>query len=361
MSQAIPDFTVQKTATPKPKPDPNTLKFGQTFTDHMFIMEYSDERGWHDGRVVPYAPLSLDPAAAVLHYGQEMFEGLKAYRAPDGRVLLFRPYMNAERARRSNERMCMPELDVELFVGAVRALVDIERDWIPEKEGTSLYIRPFMFADEAFLGVHAAHHYKFIIICSPVGPYYDAPGGGIHPTGIYVTRDYVRAAPGGTGFAKVGGNYAGSLKAQTEAAARGCEQVLWLDAVERRYVEEIGTSNAFFVINGTVITAPLHGTILPGITRDSVIQLLKSWGIPVAERRLTIDEVFTAGKDGRLSEIFATGTAAVISPVGRLVSSDETLSIGNERVGELAQRLYDALYGIQTGKLPDDRGWTLTV
>ncbi|MDR1065699.1 MAG: branched-chain amino acid aminotransferase [Oscillospiraceae bacterium] len=354
-------FTVQKTPAPKPKPDPNTLKFGQTFSDHMFIMEYSDGKGWHDGRIVPYGPLSLDPAAAVLHYGQEMFEGLKAYRAPDGRVLLFRPYKNAERARASNERMCMPDIDAELFVGAIKALVDVERDWIPEKEGTSLYIRPFMFADEPFLGVHAAHHFKFVIICSPVGPYYDTPGGGIAPTSIYVEREYVRAAPGGTGFAKVGGNYGGSLKAQAAAAARGCEQVLWLDAVERRYVEEIGTSNAFFVIGGEVITAPLHGTILPGVTRDSVIHLLKSWDIPVSERRLTIDDVFAAGNDGRLSEIFASGTAAVISPVGKLVSADGAIAVGGGSVGPLAQRLYDALYGVQTGRLTDGFGWTVTV
>jgi branched-chain amino acid aminotransferase len=354
-------FTVQKTPAPKPKPDPNTLKFGQTFSDHMFIMEYSDGKGWHDGRIVPYGPLSLDPAAAVLHYGQEMFEGLKAYRAPDGRVLLFRPYKNAERARASNERMCMPDIDTELFVSAIKALVDVERDWIPEKEGTSLYIRPFMFADEPFLGVHAAHHFKFVIICSPVGPYYDTPGGGIAPTSIYVEREYVRAAPGGTGFAKVGGNYGGSLKAQAAAAARGCEQVLWLDAVERRYVEEIGTSNAFFVIGDEVITAPLHGTILPGVTRDSVIHLLKSWDIPVSERRLTIDDVFAAGNDGRLSEIFASGTAAVISPVGKLVSADEALAVGGGSVGPLAQRLYDALYGVQTGRLTDSFGWTVTV
>ncbi|MDR1328448.1 MAG: branched-chain amino acid aminotransferase [Oscillospiraceae bacterium] len=354
-------FTIQKTQAPKPKPDPNTLKFGQTFSDHMFIMDYADGKGWHDGRIVPYGPLSLDPASAVLHYGQEMFEGLKAYRAPDGRVLLFRPYKNAERARASNERMCMPDIDAELFVGAIKALVDVERDWIPEKEGTSLYIRPFMFADEPFLGVHAAHHFKFVIICSPVGPYYDTPGGGIAPTSIYVEREYVRAAPGGTGFAKVGGNYGGSLKAQAAASARGCEQVLWLDAVERRYVEEIGTSNAFFVIGDEVITAPLHGTILPGVTRDSVIHLLKSWDIPVSERRLTIDDVFAAGRDGRLGEIFASGTAAVISPVGKLVSADGALAVGGGSVGPLAQRLYDALYGVQTGRLTDGFGWTVTV
>jgi branched-chain amino acid aminotransferase len=354
-------FEVTRNPSPKPKPNPDTLKFGQTFTDHMFLMEYTEGVGWHDGRVCPYGPISLDPAAAVLHYGQEMFEGMKAYRAPDGRVLLFRPYMNAERARNSNRRICMPDIDPELFVGAIKALVDVERDWIPEKEGTSLYIRPFMFADEPFLGVHPASHYLFVIICSPVGSYYSAPGGGLAPTSIYVEREYVRAAPGGTGFAKIGGNYAGSLAAQSAAAKLGCEQVLWLDAVERRYVEEIGTSNAFFVIDGEVVTAPLLGTVLPGVTRDSVIALLKSWNIPVAERRLAIDDVFAAGRDGRLSEVFASGTAAVISPVGKLVSADGALTVGGGAVGPLAQRLYDALYGLQTGRLPDDMKWTVTV
>jgi branched-chain amino acid aminotransferase len=355
------EFKFEKTLNPKPKPNPNTLKFGQTFTDHMFIMEYSADAGWHNGRVVPYGPLSLDPAASVLHYGQEMFEGLKAYRAPDGRVLLFRPYKNAERARSSNNRLCMPDIDPDLFVGAIRALVDVERDWIPQKDGTSLYIRPFIFADEPFLGVHAARHYLFVIICSPVGPYYDAPGGGLTPTSIFVEQEYVRAAPGGTGFVKVGGNYAAALKAQTQAADKGCEQVLWLDAIEHRYVEEIGTSNAFFVISGEVITAPLLGSILPGVTRASVIELIKRWGATVSERRLPITDVLAAAETGTLGEIFASGTAAVISPVGRLVFKNSSLTVGDGGVGPLAQRLYDELSGIQTGKLADELGWTLTV
>jgi branched-chain amino acid aminotransferase len=355
------NFKITKTTTPKPKPDPNTLKFGQTFTDHMFIMEYTEGKGWHDGEIVPYAPISLDPAAAVLHYGQEMFEGMKAYRTPDRRVVLFRPYMNAERGRKTNDRMCMPDYDPEMFVEAVKTLVDVERDWIPEKEGTSLYIRPFMFADEAFLGVHAAHHYKFIIICSPVGPYYDTPDGGLLATSIFVEETYVRSVQGGTGFAKIGGNYAASLKAQTNAAAKGCEQVLWLDAIEHKYVEEIGTSNAFFVIDGEVITAPLLGTILPGVTRDSVIALLKSWGLPVSERRLLIDDVRKAAADGRLNEVFASGTAAVISPVGRLVFKDSDFAINNGETGALAQRLYTELYSLQTGKKPDTLNWIVEV
>ena len=351
-------FPVTRTTTPKEKPDPNTLKFGQKFTDHMFVMEYTEGKGWHDGAIVPYAPIELDPAAAVLHYGQEMFEGMKAYRTREGKVLLFRPYMNAERGRKTNERMMMPDYDPEMFVAAVKALVAVEAEWIPEKEGTSLYIRPFIFADEAFLGVHAAHHYKFVIICSPVGPYYDTPDGGLLATSIFVEEEYVRAVQGGTGFAKIGGNYAASLKAQANAAAKGCEQVLWLDAIEHKYVEEIGTSNAFFVIDGEVITAPLLGTILPGVTRDSVIHLLKSWGVPVNERRLLIEDVRKAAADGRLNEVFASGTAAVISPVGKLMFKDSEFAINNGEIGGIAQRLYDELYGLQTGKVADTLGWT---
>ncbi|MCL1835586.1 MAG: branched-chain amino acid aminotransferase [Oscillospiraceae bacterium] len=354
-------FDIQRTATPRVKPNPDKLLFGRAFSDHMFIMDYETGKGWHDGKIVPYGPLSLDPAAAVFHYGQEMFEGMKAYRTKDGRVLLFRPYMNAERARKSNERMCMPDFEPDLFVDAVRTLVDVERDWIPEKPGTSLYIRPFMIADDPFLGVHVASHYLFIVICSPVGAYYNTPGGGLAPTSIYVEDEYVRAAAGGVGFAKVGGNYGASLKAQTRANSMGCEQVLWLDAVEHSYVEEIGTSNAFFVIDDEVITAPLAGTILPGVTRDSVIALLKKWGITISERRLRIGDITEAAKQGRLKEAFASGTAAVISPVGKLVFKDKELSVGDGGVGKLAQQLYETLYGIQTGDAADDMGWTIEV
>ena len=355
------DFLIEKTTAPKIKPDPDTLKFGQTFSDHMFVMEYEEGKGWYDGRILPYGPLTLDPAAAVFHYGQEMFEGMKAYRTPDGRVQLFRPYKNADRVRASNERMCMPDIEPELFVSAIKALVDVERDWIPEKRGTSLYIRPFIIADDPFLGVHPASHYIFVIICSPVGPYYDTPGGGLAPTNIYVEDEFVRAAVGGVGFAKVGGNYAASLKAQRRANSLGCEQVLWLDAIEHSYVEEIGTSNAFFMIDDEVITAPLLGTILPGVTRASVIELLKLWGFKISERRLRIGDVVKAAEDGRLQEVFASGTAAVISPVGKLVFKDSALTIKDGGVGELAKRLYDTLYGIQTGTVADEMGWTVEV
>ena len=354
-------FDIQKTATPKPKPDPNTLKFGMEFSDHMFVMDYVTGKGWHNGRIVPYGPISLDPAASVFHYGQEVFEGMKAYRTADGRVQLFRPYMNAQRMNASNERMCMPVIEPDLFVEAIRAIVDIERDWIPEKAGTSLYIRPFIFADDAFIGVHAANRYKFVIICSPVGAYYDTPGGGLVPTCIFVEEGYVRAAVGGVGFTKAGGNYAASLKAQNLAAERGCEQVLWLDAIEHSFVEEIGTSNAFFVIDDEVITSPLIGTILPGVTRDSVITLLKKWNVKVSERRLRIDDVRKAAENGSLKEVFASGTAAVISPVGSLMFKDSSLAIGEGEVGELAKRLYDTLYGIQTGSIADDMGWIVQV
>jgi len=355
------NFSIQKTAAPKEKPDPNTLKFGKEFTDHMFVMEYETGKGWHDGRIVPYGPLTIDPAAAVFHYGQEMFEGMKAYLTADGRVQLFRPYMNAKRAQDSNERMCMPVIEPDLFVDAIKALVDLERDWIPKKAGTSLYIRPFVIADDPFLGVQAANHYKFIIILSPVGPYYDIPGGGMAPTSIYVEDEYVRAPLGGVGFAKVGGNYGASLKAQERAQSMGCAQVLWLDSVEHSYVEEIGTSNAFFMIGDEVITAPLLGTILPGVTRASVIELLKKWGVKISERRLRIGDVIKAAEEGNLKEIFASGTAAVISPVGELKFKDFNITIGDGGVGALAQKLYDTLYGIQTGTLADDMGWTVEI
>lgn len=355
------EFKLTRTTTPKEKPNPDTLRFGKVFTDHMLMMDWAPDKGWHDGRIVPYGPIPLDPASCVLHYSQQMFEGLKAYKTEDGKILLFRPDMNAKRTNKTNERMCIPELPEDLFIEAVKAIVDVERDWIPAKPGTSLYIRPFIFADEAFLGVHVSNHYKFCIILSPVGPYYASSNGGLTANSIFVEQHYVRAVPGGTGFAKVGGNYAGSLIAQQKAAEKGCEQVLWLDSIEHDYVEEIGTSNAFFVIDGEVITAPLAGTILPGITRDSVLALLRKWGMNVSERRLKISEVLKAGEEGRLQEVFATGTAAVISPVGKLVFEDKTFTVGNGGVGDLANKLYATLYGIQTGKVEDDMGWTVSL
>lgn len=351
-------FSVTKTSNPKTKPDVNNLSFGTVFTDHMFLMNYHKDRGWHNGRIVPYGPLSLDPASSVFHYAQEMFEGMKAYKAEDGRVLLFRPDMNDKRAISSCQRICIPPLEKGLLTEAVKALVNADRDWIPEKEGTSLYVRPFIIATEPFLGVRAAHDYLFIVILSPVGPYYKE---GLAPTRIYVEDHYVRSVPGGAGAVKMGGNYAVGLLSEFEAGQKSYSQVLWLDGIERKYVEEIGTSNAFFVIDGQVITPSLTGSILPGITRDSVLTLLKNWGIQVTERKLGIQEVYDAHTQGKLSEVFATGTAAVISPVGELCWQDKIMHINNGAIGQISQRLYDELTAIQLGKSDDPFGWVAEV
>jgi branched-chain amino acid aminotransferase len=350
------EIKITKNTNPKSKPDPSTLGFGDVFTDHMFLLDYDEGVGWHDARIVPYAPIALDPAASVLHYAQEMFEGLKTYKAQGGGVKLFRPDMNAKRTSRTNERLCIPPIDEEFYVDAIKALIDVDRDWVPDYPGTSLYIRPFIIATEPFLGVRPSNSYKFIIILSPVGPYYKT---GLAPTRIFVEDEYTRAAVGGMGSAKVGGNYAASLKAQMKAHALGYSQVLWLDGNERKYIEEIGTSNAFFAMRGEVWTAPLSGTILPGITRDSVIALLKDWGVSVREERFTISEVYGAYDAGELSEVFASGTAAVISPVGELRWKDRSIEIADGKIGSLSQRLYDEITGIQSGRLPDAHGWTV--
>jgi branched-chain amino acid aminotransferase len=354
-------FPVTKNENPKPKPDPNTLAFGKEFTDHMLVMDYDEGRGWHDGRIIPYGDILISPASSVLHYAQMMFEGMKAYKTADGRVLLFRPEMNARRLNRTNERGCMPQMDEELFLDAVKAIVREDADWVPSEPFTSLYVRPFIIADDPALGVKAAQHYRFMIILCPSGPYYAANRGKLSTTRIYVEDEYIRAAHGGTGYAKVGGNYAGSLRAAQNAHACGCNDVLWLDAHEHRYIEEVGSSNAFFVIGDEVLTAPLAGTILPGVTRDSVLTLLKEWGVPVSERKVSIDEVIAAAKSGELKEAFASGTAAVISPMGLLHYLGEEYTINERNVGPISQKLYDTITGIQTGKLPDTRGWTQRV
>jgi branched-chain amino acid aminotransferase len=347
-----------KTHEPKAKPNPDTLEFGTTFTDHMFLMDYDESAGWYDGRIVPYSSLHLDPAAAVLHYSQEIFEGLKAYKNKDGGIQLFRPDMNAKRMNMSADRICMPGIDEELFVDAVKALVTLDVDWVPDKPGTSLYIRPFMIATEAFLGVRPSKQYIFAIILSPVGAYYK---GGLAPTKIFIEDEYVRSVVGGTGTAKVGGNYAASIKSQVKAHDFGYSQVLWLDGVERKYVEEIGTSNAFFVINGEVYTAPLNGSILPGITRDTAITLLNDWGVKVREERFTIEDVYQASSKGELSEVFATGTATVISPVGYMLWKNNEITINNSEIGELSQRLYDEITAIQIGAAEDRFGWIVGI
>ena len=352
------NFTIHKTDQLKEKPDQNNLGFGKYFSDHMFIMEYTKGKGWHDGKIVPFGPVSLSPASAVLHYAIEMFEGMKAYKSKEGKVLLFRPEMNARRAAITCDRLCIPPMDEDLFVAAIKALVDFEKSWIPQGEGRSLYIRPFIIADEVFVGLRPAEHYLFIVFLSPVGSYY---AGGLSPTKLLVEDEYIRAAPGGTGYAKVGGNYAGTLKAQEKAIAMGCDQVLWLDGVEKKYVEEIGASNAFFIIDKEVITPAAEGTILKGITRDSCMQLLKKWGYTVSERKISIEEIFDACESGKLDEAFATGTAAVISPVGELTWKGKKIVINGGKIGEVSQKLYDELYGIQTGEIEDAMGWSCEV
>ncbi|MFR4947302.1 branched-chain amino acid aminotransferase [Thomasclavelia spiroformis] len=348
------EIKIERAKTLKEKPDQNNLGFGTYFTDHMFMMDYTEGIGWHDARIVPYAPIAMDPATMVLHYAQETFEGLKAYRNPKGEITLFRPEMNARRMINSNKRICMAELPEDMFVEAVEAIVKYEQDWIPTAKDTSLYIRPFMFASEASVGVHPAKSYTFVIILSPVGSYYPE---GVNPVKIWVEDEYVRAVKGGTGFTKCGGNYAASIAAQVKAESHGYTQVLWLDGVHRKYVEEVGTMNVMFLINDTVVTAPLEGSVLPGVTRDSIIHILKDWGYKVEERELSIDELMEAGRNGKLKEAFGTGTAAVISPVGQLYYKGEEIVINDFKTGELTQKLYDTLTGIQWGRLEDKYSW----
>lgn len=353
------EIKFQATENPKKKPtDESNLGFGQIFSDHIFVMKYREGEGWHDANIMPYENFSISPAATVFHYGQEVFEGLKAYRRADGEVNLFRSKDNFNRMNRSAKRIAMPPFDAEFVNNALHQLVALERDWVPESEGTSLYIRPNYMGVDPFIGVRAANQYIFYIMMGPVGAYY---AGGLKPTRILVEKEYARAAKGGTGEAKTGGNYAASLIAGEEAAAKGCDQVLWLDADERKYVEEVGSMNIMFVMDDTIITPPLDGTILPGITRDSVLAIAKSEGMKVAERRITIDEVLQAAKSGALTEAFGTGTAAVISPVGELVYGDETVSIAGGKMGEKSQFFYDTLTGIQYGNVEDTYGWVSQV
>lgn len=350
---------VELTKNPKQKPkDESKLGFGTIFTDHMFLMNYDLGEGWHDPRIVPYAPLSLDPAAMCLHYGQSVFEGMKAYRTADNRILLFRPDKNMARLNVSNERLCIPQIDEEFAKQAIEKLVSVEKDWVPSTPGTSLYIRPFIIGIDPHVGVHPAHHLLFLVICSPVGAYYPE---GLNPVKIYVETNYVRAVRGGMGFTKTAGNYAASLKAQDEAEKQDYTQVLWLDGVERKYIEEVGTMNVFFKIDDEIVTPALQGSILSGITRMSAIEILKSWGMKVSERRISIDELAKAADEGRLKEAFGTGTAAVISPIGHLKWGDDIMEINNGEIGPVSQRLYDTLTGIQWGKIKDTMGWTVEV
>ena len=335
------DIKITKTTQPKQKPaEGQPLGFGKIFTDHMFIMNYTEGQGWHDPRVVPFQNISLSPAAMVYHYGQEMFEGLKAYKGENGDVYLFRPDMNAKRTNVTNERLCIPSIDEDDFVQAVKTVVDIDRDWIPTTPGTSLYIRPFIIATDEFLGVAPSQTYLFMVILSPSGAYYSS---GLAPVGIWIEDEYVRAVRGGMGFAKTGGNYAASLIGQVKAHNEDYSQVLWLDGVERKYIEEVGSMNIFFKIDGKVVTPVLNGSILPGITRNSTITLCKEWGYDVEERKISVEELIEAQKCGKLEEVFGTGTAAVISPVGKLRYVDDVMLINNGEIGELSQKLYDTM------------------
>lgn len=352
------DMQITLSTTKKEKPQAEQLEFGKQFTDHMFIMDYTQGQGWHDPRIVPYQPLSLEPSAMIFHYGQSVFEGLKAYATPEDEIILFRPEKNFQRLNSSNSRLCIPDIDVDFALKALKTLISVDKDWVPQAEGTSLYIRPFIIATEPYLGVSPSNKYQFIIIMSPVGSYYKE---GIHPVKIAVESAFTRAVNGGTGEAKTGGNYASSLKAQEVSEKMGYAQVLWLDGVEKKYIEEVGSMNVFFKINGEIITPALNGSILPGITRDSIIELLKHWGLPVSERRISMEEVHEAHKLGHLEEAFGTGTAAVISPIGEFLWNGEEMIVQSGETGELSKKLYDTLTGVQTGKVADELNWTTKV
>ena len=352
------EIKILKATQLKEKQAEENLVFGVEFTDHMFAMDYTEGKGWHDPTIMPYGPIELMPSAMVLHYAQEVFEGLKAYKTPDGEVQLFRPQENFKRMNRSNERMCIPQIDEAFVLKALKTLIKIDEDWIPTSIGTSLYLRPFIFATDPFVGVRVSNKYKFMIIMSPVGSYYK---GGLAPCHIYVEDEYARTVRGGTGEAKCGGNYAGGLAAQEKVHAKGYEQILWLDGEKRQYIEEVGTSNVFFLIDGVFVTPSLEGTILSGITRKSVIELLRHWGETVVERRITIDEFYELYKQGKVQEAFATGTAAVISPIGTLGWQDKKMNFNNGDIGEYTQKIYDTLYGMQTGHIKDTLNWIVKI
>ncbi len=348
------NITITKTTTPKQKPDESALGFGKIFTDHMFMMDYNKETGWTNARIVPFENLSIHPASTVLHYGSEIFEGLKAYRRADGKVQLFRPIENIRRMNRSAERLCLPEIPEEDALEALLKFVEVEQDWTPYSEGTSLYLRPFLFGNDESLGVHAVSNATFIIIASPVGSYY---AEGINPVKIMIEDEDVRAVKGGTGYAKCGGNYAASNRAGERAAQQGYSQVLWLDGVERKYIEEVGAMNVMFKIDGEIVTPMLSGSILPGITRMSCLEVLRNEGYKVSERLLSIDELEEAMESGKLEEAWGCGTAAVISPIGELCYKGKKYAVNNGEIGETTQHLYDTLTGIQWGKIEDSYNW----
>jgi branched-chain amino acid aminotransferase len=351
-------FPITRTKAPKPKPADNELAFGKVLTDHMFLMDYTEGEGWHSPRIVPYGPLSLDPATSVLHYGQAIFDGLKAFRGDDGQIRLFRAQRHAERFNRSAGIMCMPELPVDIIRASFDALIGVDADWVPRAPGTSLYVRPTIIATDVMLGVHPSHSYLYFLILSPVGGYYQE---GVKPVRILASDRHVRAVKGGTGEAKTAANYAASLAGQRDAAAAGYTQVLYLDGVERKYLDEVGTMNIMLRIGDEVITPPLAGTILDGVTRNSTLQLMRDWGLTVTERPISIDEVMQAARGGTLREMWGTGTAAVVSPVGTLGYKGEDVVINGGETGELTARLYDAIVGLQYGRTNDPHHWTSIV
>lgn len=348
------EIKVTRAAQLKEKPDSSKLVFGKCMTDHMFIIDYDEGQGWHDARIVPYGPLMIDPAAKVLHYAEEIFEGLKAYRTEDGSIQLFRVMDNIERMNKSADRLCMPQIPADMAFEGIKTLVEMEQEWVPHEKDTSLYIRPFMIGLDAALGVHSSHHVQFIVVVCPVGAYYPE---GLNPVKIYIEDQDVRAVKGGTGMAKTGGNYAASLRAGNRAEQKGYTQVLWLDGVHRKYIEEVGAMNVMFKVNGKILTPDLNGSVLDGITRRSCIQLLKDWGYEVEERRISAEELFEAAKNSTLEEAWGTGTAAVVSPIGELAEGDEKCIINNNQIGEVTQKLYDQLTGIQWGRVADPHNW----
>ena len=352
------EISITRVNCPAEKPDSSTLGFGKIFTDHMFIMDYTPDKQWHNARIVPFGRLAIHPASTVLHYGSEIFEGLKAYRRADGSVQMFRPIENIRRMNRSAERMCLPQIPEELALEVLEKFVSVEQDWTPSAPGTSLYLRPFMFGNDESLGVHAVHNATYIIIASPVGSYYKE---GLNPVKIMIEADDVRAVRGGTGEAKCGGNYAASNRAGQRAEEKGYSQVLWLDGVHRKYIEEVGAMNVMFKIAGEVVTPMLSGSILPGITRKSCIEVLKDNGYKVSERLISIDELEEAMENGTLEEAWGCGTAAVVSPIGELCYKGKKYAVNNGEIGATTQFLYDTLTGIQWGKCEDTYGWTYPI
>jgi branched-chain amino acid aminotransferase, group II len=352
------DVKIVRTTSPKAKPDMATVPFGTYFSDHMFMMDYTTDKGWYDPRIIPYGPLEIEPCATIIQYATEVFEGLKAYRTPEGKVQMFRPDENAKRIKNSAERMALPQMDVDMMVDFMRQYVEFEADWVPADPGTSLYLRPFIYATDPCLSLHPIHEAHFCIIACPVGNYFP---DGLKPVPILIEKDDVRAVRGGTGYAKCGGNYAGAMRAGEKAEKNGFSQVLWIDGVERKYVEEAGGMNVMFKINGDVVTPQLNGSVLPGITRKSSLEIVKDWGMNAVERLITVEELIEAAQSGALEEAWMVGTAAVVCPIGELAYDDQRYVINGGTIGEITQKLYDDLTAIQWGRVPDRYGWNLVV